>query len=386
MIARITATPHLFVTPASAARDMPVGTIWSKRAPHALCGAGSRSHTIDGKDGEQMRRPPQRLCMSTQMAPLKLTTNTSSWAVTIADEWFDASIATIPSDEKQLQPMHVRGATMLGASISCTQGVFPAELQAIARVLAMFPLSCPLHVHSDSESSLSAIRSFLVQCNERRRLRMAGRPLLQLIHHLLARRLADTTLSHVKAHTDGVDAHSVGNRLSDYQANIARAHPERSSPPNVSQLPLAKCEHHMVVTDSAGLVIADDIRRAAMKQLKSAELEYWHGLTGRRRAARGTRQAKPWSSSAVLCCKAARPSISAYSFMSRPTRCTATGPRITRSAQLHCRGCDRPRSLGHLIDCDSASNSGLAFRWELVIAIRDCFGSAMHSRLAPSHS
>ena len=111
--------------------------------------------------------------------------NTSSWAVTIADEWFDASIATIPSDEKQLQPMHVRGATMLGASISCTQGVYPAELQAIARVLAMFPLSCPLHVHSDSESSLSAIRSFLVQCNERRRLRMAGRPLLQLIHHLL---------------------------------------------------------------------------------------------------------------------------------------------------------------------------------------------------------
>ena len=68
--------------------------------------------------------------------------------------------------------------------------------QKIARVLAMFSLSCPLHVHSDSESSLSAIRSFLGQSNERRRLRMAGRPLLQLIHHLLARRVADTELSH----------------------------------------------------------------------------------------------------------------------------------------------------------------------------------------------
>ena len=36
----------------------------------------------------------------------------------------------------------------------------------------------------------------------------------------------------------------------------------------------------MVVTDSAGLVIADDIRRAAMKQLKCAELEHWRSLAG----------------------------------------------------------------------------------------------------------
>ena len=220
---------HLFVTPAAAARDMCVGTI-TQSVRLTRC-AVPVTITHDRWQGWGADAPAP-------LAPVHVYTdgsfeagsNTSSWAVTIADDWFDASVATIPSDEKLLQPMHVRGATMLGASISCTQGVYPAELQAIARVLAMFPLSCPLHVHSDSESSLSAIRSFLTQSNERRRLRMAGRPLLQLIHHLLDRRVAGTTLSHVKAHTDGVDAHSVGNRLSDYQANITRARPRAIVP------------------------------------------------------------------------------------------------------------------------------------------------------------
>src|SRR5680860_509767 len=42
--------------------------------------------------------------------------------------------------------------------------------------------------------------------------------------------------------------------------------------------------------------------------------------------------------------------------------------------QLHCTGCDEPRSLSHLLDC-LISVSGLTFRWELAIIIRDCFGA-----------
>jgi len=300
--------------------------------------------------------------------------NASSWAVTIADSWFDASVGTIPSDEKLLQAVHVRGAAMLGASISCTQGVYPAELQAIARVLAMFPLSCPLHVHSDSESSLSAIRSFVEQCNERRRLRMAGRPLLQLIHHLLDRRDAATSLSHVKAHTDGVDAHSVGNRLSDYQANLARARPNHSFPLNLSQLPLDKCEHHLVVTDSAGLVIAEDIRRAAMKQLKSAELAHWIGLPGPMSHGALAGEAMVELGRAVMQSGTAEHQCTFLHVATNSIHCywpSAGGPL----AQLRCRSCDEPRSLGHLIDCLNSA-SGLTLRWELVIAIRDCFGAA----------
>ena len=103
---------------------------------------------------------------------------------------------------------------MFGAAIVCTRGVYAAELQAIARALAMFPLSSELEIHSDSEAALAAIRAFSAQTNERRRLRMQGRPLLQLINDLLQRRDQCGTLtfaSHAMAHTTGSDIHSVGN-------------------------------------------------------------------------------------------------------------------------------------------------------------------------------
>jgi len=359
--------PHLFETEPAPARDMSVGVITQNVG---LTGSAVPvTITHDRWQGWGADAPAIA-------APVHVYTdgsfdahsNTSSWAVTVGDKWFDESIAAIPSDEKLLQAVHVRGATMLGASIRCTQGVYPAELQAIARVLAMFPLSCPLHVHSDSESSLSAIHSFISQCNERRRLRMAGRPLLQLIHHLLDRRTADTTLSHVKAHTDGVDAHSVGNRLSDYQANLSRAQSARSSPPNLSQLPLDKCEHHMVITDSSGLVISDDIRRSAMKQLKSAELSYWRGLAGD--IAQGTLacEAMVELGRAMLESGNSTHQSTFVHVATNTIHCYwAADGMLT---QLHCRDCDEIRSLSHLFDCPTS----FAFRWELAIAIRNCFG------------
>jgi hypothetical protein len=85
---------------------------------------------------------------------------TSAWSVVLGDQWLDSNFATVPSDEKLMQPAHVGGATLIGASITCTQGVYPAELQAIARTLAMFPLSFNLHIHSDSEASIGAIFFF----------------------------------------------------------------------------------------------------------------------------------------------------------------------------------------------------------------------------------
>ena len=54
---------------------------------------------------------------------------------------------------------HVAGATLIGARITNTQGTYPAELQAIARVLAMFPINVPLEIHTDSQASLKAIES-----------------------------------------------------------------------------------------------------------------------------------------------------------------------------------------------------------------------------------
>ena len=137
---------------------------------------------------------------------------------------------------------------MLGASIAVTRGVYPAELQAIARTLAMFPSSCSLHLHTDSQGALAGIHAFERECNERKRLRMAARPLLLLIHHLRATRTragGSVTFEHIKAHTLNTDVHSVGNRLLDHQANLARQRPDRPRPLALEQLPLDKCEHRM---------------------------------------------------------------------------------------------------------------------------------------------
>ena len=124
-----------------------------------------------------------------------------------------------------MQLNDVGGATLIGSRISCTEGVYPAELQAIARALAMLPLSLRLEIHTDSQSSIAAISTFTEDLNERQRMRMAARTILQLIDNLITRRRTaggSTIFSHVRAHTADSTIHSIGNRLADYQANRSR--------------------------------------------------------------------------------------------------------------------------------------------------------------------
>jgi len=132
------------------------------------------------------------------------STSTSSWSVVVGDRWFDDNFGFLPNDEDELirQPRHLGGSTRFGSSVSNTIGVYPVELQAIARVLAMFPLDTILHIHSDSQASIKSIKKFIGTINERDRLRSAARPLLQLIDHLCKRRKAaggDLCLNHVSA-------------------------------------------------------------------------------------------------------------------------------------------------------------------------------------------
>src|SRR6185312_11428388 len=88
--------------------------------------------------------PPQEVHVYTD-GSFNTYTSTSSWAVAIRDVWLESNFVGFPSDERLVQHMHVRGAALFGASIQCTVGVYPAELQAIARTLAMFPLTTKLH-------------------------------------------------------------------------------------------------------------------------------------------------------------------------------------------------------------------------------------------------
>ena len=206
--------------------------------------------------------------------------STSSWAVTVGDRWLDDNYRNVPADEQLLSAGHVGGATLFGASISVTTGVYAAELQAIARVLAMFPLPHSLHIHSDSQAAIAGIRAYDNEINERQRLRMAARPLLQLVHHLLVRRQAaggSVQLQHVRAHSQATDIHSVGNRLTDYKANCTRLHPQQAFPVLLRQLPLHECEHRLVAWTELGngRQVIDDVRRAAVAQLQAQQLLHW---------------------------------------------------------------------------------------------------------------
>jgi ribonuclease HI len=363
---------HLFDRPAASERDIAasVGLLSQRlRLSCSPLAPLTLAHDRWQGWGAEAPAPLQAVHLYTD-GSFDAASNSSAWAVTVGDEWFDASVGAIPADEKLVTSAHVAGAVMFGASIEGTRGVYPAELQAIARALAMFPLSCPLHLHSDSESSLRAIRSFCEQTNERRRLRMSCRPLLQLIHHLLLRRAGDTTLSHVKAHTTNTDAHSVGNRLSDYHANRSRLRPDRPSPLNLLQLPLSTCEHHLVITDSAGLVLADDIRRTAMHQLKAAELEHWCKLGGAIAQGALAGEAMVDLGKAVLRGGTAAHQAAFVHVATNSIHCFWGSDN--KLGQLHCASCGRTQSLHHLVECDALPC--VTLRWELAISIRDCLG------------
>lgn len=208
------------------------------------------------------------------------STSTSSWSVVVGDQWLVDNFGSVPSDEQELarQPRVLGGSTMIGSAIKATQGIYPAELQAIARTLAIFPLGLSLCIHSDSQSSIQSIMSYLQEPNERRRLRSAARTILRLIAHLFRQRVeagGDASFAHVRAHTDGMDQHSVGNRMADYQANNARQHAERSYPLGLREIPLEQLEQHLHIKDESGLVIIDDIRAVARGQLKSRAFDRW---------------------------------------------------------------------------------------------------------------
>jgi hypothetical protein len=72
-----------------------------------------------------------------------------------------------------------------------------------------------------------------------------------------------------------MDKHSVGNRMADYQANLARLKSDCTFPLGLQQLPLERCEHHLLVKSSDGLVVIDDLRRTGKLLLKSRARAKW---------------------------------------------------------------------------------------------------------------
>ena len=274
-----------------------------------------------------------------------------------------------------MQRHNVGGAALFGACIQGTRGIYPAELQAIARTLAMLPASFNLHIHADSQASLAAIRSYELQNNERKRLRMPSRPLLQLIHHLLRGRAAgggSASWHHVKAHSRETDIHSVGNRLSDYQAELSRAGPDRSKPLTLCELPLSQCEHHLSITDTrSGLLMIDDARRTALTQLQASALTKWQNKRDGREYFAGSAVCELGRT--VLRCGSPDQQLiivhvatNSIQHHWQPGDGAAVADRVV---ELQCSDCDTAIDLAHLAECPGPVATD--FRGELQRAITD---------------
>ena len=170
------------------------------------------------------------------------------------------------------------------ASLTERQGVFEAELQAIARALIAVPSSWPVHIHSDSSSALDAITRFRSPISDRARLRTAGRHWLCLICRLLAMRDAHTStdFSHIKAHSGDESMLAAGNRCADELAKRASAPPSARSPPSAcAPLPLEQEEMWLSMREwdeekeQAGRLVTADPRKYCMARMQAHALTLW---------------------------------------------------------------------------------------------------------------
>ena len=199
-------------------------------------------------------------------------------------------------------------------------------------------------------------------------MRMSARPLLQLIQHLLAARHAaggSLQLTHVKAHSDSSDRHSVGNRLADYQANLARGKRDRTFPLSLRECPLADCEHHLSIAREGGLQLIDDVRRTGVAKQRARALEHWTAITrqgalagegvqelGRVTVAHGSREQQ---------CTLLHVATNSIHFHWLED---ASGDSSLK--QLQCEDCAQTLDLAHLLECPSPSS--VAYRRQMRIS------------------
>ena len=150
--------------------------------------------------------------------------------------------------------------------------------QAIYRVLQSVPITCTVTIVSDSQASIKAITSYYNAISNRKRLRMTGRPLLQLIYKLLvAHKLkgSEVRFKHVTSHTARRvrTQDQVGNSCADRVASHYRKHP--SSLTSFKQLQLHLGEQWIYIMEGNNL-ITSDVRTALRRRLKISAATTWY--------------------------------------------------------------------------------------------------------------
>ena len=212
--------------------------------------------------------------------------SSSSWAVVVQDDWLLSNYGNIDSDENLIRSHHVAGAAAFGSSIVCSTGIYCAELQAICRAIAMFPVRCPITIYSDSKASIMAIDAYMNETNVRKKLRMSGRPFLRIIQLLIQKKLdlslnlATVSLIHQNAHSDQQDINSVGNRIADFYANLFRQYPVKKKPALIKDFCLENAEQAIYFKDENANFITGDIRKLALKRIRWLAIhQHWKNST-----------------------------------------------------------------------------------------------------------
>jgi ribonuclease HI len=212
----------------------------------------------------------------------------SSWAVCVGNDWLQESFNNV-EEEGKLSKATLSQAVVVCGRIDEKQGAgnYDAELTAIAWALMMVPASCSVAIHTDSRSSIQAIDTYSGGTNTRRKLRMAGRPLLCLIARVISAKRAHgavVVFHWVKAHNGNAGRRAtmeeVGNRLADDLAtrvcDVKRAVRHRCT----ATIPLDQQEPFVVLREEeSGRVLTKDPRRAAQAALLSECHKTWRTST-----------------------------------------------------------------------------------------------------------
>jgi hypothetical protein len=154
-----------------------------------------------------------------------------------------------------------------------------------------------LSIGTDSKSAIDSLQSYRNQVNTRRKLRSDGHPYLKIISKLIDakpipqdQQASSVKLFHVKAHTDGMDRDSFGNRIADIQAKYYCGAPTPSSIPPLGMMhgyEWLYIQQNVVVEDgqgqasdrSTGTFLLGDPRKSAQQALNRVLLQEWQALS-----------------------------------------------------------------------------------------------------------
>ena len=167
-------------------------------------------------------------------------------------------------------------------AICQNQAAYYTELAAITRAVLAAPLGVDINIYTDSKSSIEAVKRYLDEVNDRRKLRIAGRPFLDLIQQLISMRSGRVQLLHVHSHTDLKDQHSVGNKVADFVAGSLLRKDDKGRPlpcpwttKQYQPIPLELGERHVVLKDHRKRVIAGDIRKTTQREAQARLIVKW---------------------------------------------------------------------------------------------------------------